>query len=453
MRHRFGACPVPLAALVLAVILPAAARAQDSNYWSLAYGTRSQLLGGVMIGSPGDISSVYYNPGALALAQNVELLISGSAYRYQRLSIDGGSGPGRNLVSSWLAATPSLFAGEIPILDHDRLAYSFLGRHQSNMEMMGRFTAGSEIPPTSPDLSALELDFNQNLSENWFGLTWAHKLSSTLGIGVSPYLGVRSQNTGISAFRSSQDAASTASVFNVSRRFDYLHWRLLARFGLSGVRDSLTYGLVFTTPGLGLFGGGGLRANTTLVDESGQMGHIAGASYQTEIKADYRSPMGVGAGASFGWGATRVHAAVEWNAEVPRYEVMHGDDYIIRTPSGDSTATLIVDQELDAVLNYGVGIERRLSPTLFGYASFHTDYSGRQPTDLANASVSSWDLSHISAGATWHVLRSDLTLGASTAFSSQPVPPSQVTEMIGANADLESHVMMITVLAAWKITF
>lgn len=446
MRHRLGGSVV---LAFLAFILPTSARAQDSNYWSLAYGTRAQLLGGVMIGSPGDISSVYYNPGALALAQNAELLISGSAYRYQRLSVSGGAGQSRDLASSWLGATPSLFAGEIPILDHDRLAYSFLGRHQSNLDMMGRFAT----PPGSPNLSALELDFNQNMSENWFGLTWAHKLSPTLGLGASPYVAVRSQNTGISAFSSSQDVSSTAAVFNVSRNFDFLHWRLLAKLGLSGVRDSLTYGLVLTTPGLGLFGGGGLRANTTLVDESGQMGHIAGASYQTEVKADYRSPMGVGAGASYAWGATRVHVAADWNAEVPRYEVMRGDDYTIRMPSGDSTATLIVDQELDAVLNYGVGIEHRLSPTLFGYASFHTDFSGRKPTDPANASVSSWDLSHISAGAAWHVFRSDLTLGVSTAFSSQKVPPSQVTDIIGVDPDLESQVMMVTGLIAWKVTF
>src|SRR5262245_9406973 len=60
------------------------AGAQDSNYWTNAYGTRSQLLGGVVVGSPGDISSTYYNPGALALTQSTELLLAGNAYQYQR---------------------------------------------------------------------------------------------------------------------------------------------------------------------------------------------------------------------------------------------------------------------------------------------------------------------------------------------------------------------------------
>ena len=46
-----------LAAVVsLAALSATPAFAQDSNYWSTAYGTRARLLGGVVIGSPGDIS-------------------------------------------------------------------------------------------------------------------------------------------------------------------------------------------------------------------------------------------------------------------------------------------------------------------------------------------------------------------------------------------------------------
>jgi hypothetical protein len=43
--------------VLLTLFISATARSQDSNYWSSAYGTRAQLLGGVVTGSPGDISS------------------------------------------------------------------------------------------------------------------------------------------------------------------------------------------------------------------------------------------------------------------------------------------------------------------------------------------------------------------------------------------------------------
>lgn len=86
--------------LLMPVVFAASARAQDANYWSTAFGTRAQLLGGVVTGSPGDISSVYYNPGALALSKSSELLLAGSAYQYQRVAVDNGNGPGKTLVSA-----------------------------------------------------------------------------------------------------------------------------------------------------------------------------------------------------------------------------------------------------------------------------------------------------------------------------------------------------------------
>lgn len=452
MRARVVPRRIALVAVLLAGCFANGALAQDSNYWSQAYGTRSQLLGGAVVGSPIDISSVYYNPGALALAPRVELLLSGAAYRYQRISVDGGGGPGRDLTSSWLAAAPSLFAGELPILDEDRLAYSYLDRQQMSLELSSRYASGSEIP-SAPIRSSFELELSQNVSENWFGITWAHKLSPTLGFGVSPYLAVRSQETGIRMFTSAQDPANSA-VVNVSRDFSYQHWRLLAKLGLSGVRDSLTYGIALTTPGLAVLGSGTLRSNTTLVDESGAVGPVAGASYQKDLDAEFHSPVGAAAGASFGWGASRFHATVDWNAQVSRYEVIRGESFLIRTPSGDSTVTPIVVQELDAVLNFGVGVERQLSPTLIGYASFHTDHSGREALDPANASVTSWNLKHVSAGTSWRVGRSDVTIGGTAAFSSRRVPPLVALNPTGTvSNDLESHVLLFTVLAGWKLVF
>jgi hypothetical protein len=453
MRIRVGRCVVASVVVALAGLSAGSVRAQDSNYWSQAYGTRSQLLGGVVVGSPIDISSVYYNPGALALAPRVELLLSGAAYKYQRVSVDGGSGPGKNLVSSWLAAAPSLFAGEIPVLKNDRLAYAYLDRQEVNLELSSRFSSGSDIPATA-SRSALELQLKQHISEDWFGMTWAHKLSPDLGFGVSPYLAVRSQETGLSYFTSSQDAALTGTVLNVSRNFDYEHWRLLAKLGLSGVRDSLTYGLALTTPGLGVHGGGNLRSNTTRVDETGVTGDLAGASYQKDVKTNFHSPVAIGAGASYGWGSTRIHATAEWNNEVPLYEVMHGASYLIRTPSGDSTVTPIIVQKLDAVFNVGVGIEHQLSSTVIGYAGFHTDNSGRAANEPANASITNWDLKHVSAGASWHVHRSDITFGGTAAFSSQKVSPVTNLNPDGSvDNGLQSHVLFFTVLAGWKLVF
>ena len=453
MRSRIHALVVALGVLGLSAVT---ARAQDANYWSTAFGTRSQLLGGVVTGSPGDISAVFYNPGALALTTSSELLLAGSAYQYQRVAVDDGSGPGKTLVSASFVTVPSLFAGELPILQHDRLAYAFLTRSSMDMEMNRRQTTGVEpiVPIAGAVFAAGEVQLRQNFSESWYGLTWAHKLSPTLGFGVSPFLSVRSQRTRAALLLEGRDAANQAAILSQSREFDYLHWSLLARFGLGGVRDSLTYGITLTTPNLGLFGGGSTNYNNTLVDQTGAIGNIMGASYEPELEAKHKTPLGAGAGASYGFGRSRVHAAIDWNAEVPRYTVLESPDFVIHKPSGDSTVRVVITDRKDAVFNWGVGLEHRFGATVSGFASYHTDLSGRNQDEAPSASVTAWDLHDVAAGVTWHVWRSDFALGLAAAFGSQPTP-SVASPPEGAPAlkDLQTHEVLVTVSLGWKITY
>jgi hypothetical protein len=445
-------------ALVLAAGLvglgAATAHAQDANYWSTAYGTRSQLLGGAVIGSPGDISSTFYNPGALALTKSAEFLLAGSAYQYQRVAVDNGSGPGKTLVSASFVTVPSLFAGEIPILKHDRLAYAFLTRGSMDMEMNNRLVAPALAPITGAAFGAGEVQLKQDFSESWYGLTWAHNLSPTLGFGVSPFLTVHSQRTRAALLLEGLNNTGQSAVLSQSREFDYMYWSLLARFGLSGVRDSLTYGATLTTPNLGLFGGGSTNFNSTLFDETGSIGNIMGASYTPDLKAKHRTPLGAGAGASYGFGGTRIHAAIDWNAEISKYTVLESPEFQIRKPNGDSTAKVVVTDRMDAVFNWGVGLEHRFSNTLIGFASYHTDLSGRNQDEAPSASVTAWDLHDVAAGVNWHVWRSDLALGLTTAFGNQATP-SVATPPEGAPRpqDLQTHEMLVTVSLGWKITY
>jgi hypothetical protein len=223
---------------------------------------------------------------------------------------------------------------------------------------------------------------------------------------------------------------------------------------LSGIRDSLTYGLTMTTPGLGLFGSGSVRQNLLVIDETGTVGNVIGASYQNDLKAKFHSPLGVGAGGSYGFGSTRLHFSAEWIEQVPLYTVIQAMPFTVTTPSGDSTVTPTVTEAARAVVNWGIGVEHRFGPRVFGYASYHTDRSGRLPGDPPRASFTSWNLQHIAAGATFQVKRSDFALGGSTAFSHQPLPqlpprPDGRPTLTG----FQVHELLFAVTLGWKITF
>jgi len=70
--------PRLVAASVLAVVLATTvcspAFSQDTHYWNTQYGPRSMLLSGAVVGSIGDMSATYYNPGALGYIKKPGLL-------------------------------------------------------------------------------------------------------------------------------------------------------------------------------------------------------------------------------------------------------------------------------------------------------------------------------------------------------------------------------------------
>jgi hypothetical protein len=109
---------------------------------------------------------------------------------------------------------------------------------------------------------------------------------------------------------------------------------------------------------------------------------------------------------------------------------------------------------MDAVFNWGVGLEHRFSNTLIGFASYHTDLSGRNQGEAPSASVTAWDLHDVAAGVNWHVWRSDLALGLTTAFGSQATPSvANPPEGAPKPQDLQTHEMLVTVSLGWKITY
>ena len=84
--------------LMAAGALAAPVAAQDNHYWTAQFGNRARLLGGAVVGSATDMSAVYYNPGALALVEKPELLLSGTVFQYETLGVENALGPGELVV-------------------------------------------------------------------------------------------------------------------------------------------------------------------------------------------------------------------------------------------------------------------------------------------------------------------------------------------------------------------
>jgi hypothetical protein len=423
---------VPLAVLWAALALPWAgeAQGQDSHYWATQYGNRSRLLAGAVIGSVDDASSVYYNPGALALLEKAELLLGGNVFQYTNVTYEGAIGGEIDLASNRFKSLPAMLAGEFPFkfLGKNRLAYSYLVRADFDFRIRERgILTGDDV--ALPGLEVLNGDvvLDQNLTESWGGLTWARKLGEW-GFGVSQFIAVRSQRFDFGTTVQAQGVEGEEIVSLQGRDFRYLTWRILWKFGLNRVIDDWQFGVNVTSPSVSLGGNGEIGYDSTFVAEGGPPGVGSGiiTTSQDDLPARSKNPLAVGGGAAFSFGeGRRIHFATEWHGEIQAYDVIDARPFPVGE-TGDSL-TFDVSQELDAVLNAGAGIEYKFSDLLSGYAGFRTDFSAR-PTEVESgdftASVSRWNLYHISGGSTFQVERSDFTLGLVFSFGrSEPFDP------------------------------
>ena len=118
-----------IAGLLIATIsLPALA--QDSHYWTLTYGARASLLGGAVIGSVLDLSATYYNPGALPLIEDIDVVMTSTVFQYPNVWLRDLGGSERDIKSSNLSQVPVVVAGMFRVNWHgqNRVGYSVLSR-------------------------------------------------------------------------------------------------------------------------------------------------------------------------------------------------------------------------------------------------------------------------------------------------------------------------------------
>jgi hypothetical protein len=249
------------------------------------------------------------------------------------------------------------------------------------------------------------------------GLTWAVKLSPKIAFGITPYLSIRNQKTRKHAYAEVIDMVGNVSASIVTQQFDYQNYRLLAKAGFGANFDPLTMGISITTPTLSLSGTGSSLVNLVNTGDASDENALYLANYQQEVAARHNLPFAIGFGAGYKLGEHRIHFSAEWYDAVARYNVM--DTQSFTAQSNGAEYNNIVDSELKSIVNYGFGGEFYLKENLKLYASYATDFSASVPDTKTNLTVSTWDIYHISGGASFQIGRSEITAGLNYAFGSE----------------------------------
>jgi hypothetical protein len=410
-----------------------AAHSQDTNYWTLQYGTRGELLGGVVVGSAVDLSATYYNPGSLSLVIDPSTILTATVFGMETLKITDEDPDQDAVTSRRTGPEPSLFAGSLPVKWFGgRWAYSFLTRQSLDFRLVER--EGSVIALDEPGDTLSyggETLFDQDLGEQWGGLTYSRAIRDNIGIGITLYGVYRSQRRSTRQTVEAFGAGGYGSTLLNWTDFDYKTFRVLAKLGVSADFGKMSTGLAITTRSLLIAGSGSILINRVVVgdaDLDGVDDSRADVSYGKDLDAEYQSPFSIALGGSYEWEKTTLHATGEIFFEIHQYKVMGTGE---PTPSpGVATYPSEFTHALEQVFNWGVGIERRFSEKTTAYISFITDFSANIRNFDQDISVSTWDIYHINGGVAFSIVNTDLTLGGGFAWGKEPMHVQQDSEGI-----------------------
>ena len=133
----------------------------------------------------------------------------------------------------------------------------------------------------------------------------------------------------------------------------------------------------------------------------------------------YQTPFSLAAGMTLKIQKVRLYGSTEWFARVRPYTVVDSAPFAAQS-TGEILST-DVTQELEAVLNWGVGLEWFYSPRFKGYASFTTDDSAKKPGTSTNISLTDWDIHHIVTGGEFIIKKSSVTVGVGFSFGGREI--------------------------------
>jgi len=416
---------------------------QVSHYWNIQYGTRATLLGGAVIGSASDLSATYYNPGAVVLFQDSRFILSTEAYQLDNYTVKDGVTEGKDLEYSTINPAPRFigFDFDFSFLGDDKLVLSILTRQSSNFDFSATIVDSIDILENSPGNEKLTagVDIEKIMDDVWTGFTYSTKLSEKVGLGATLYFAYRyhslRQGTIIQALKSSGDIASGTDIVN----YKYNNLRSLLKAGMGINLNPLTLGFTVTTPSVNIFGSGYASTHFFI---SGVETETFASNFQDEVKSNYNTPWSFGIGGSYQIKKVIVHVSAEWYDAVDKYFVLDTDPY--RAQGSGEIKTNDLTHEAASIINYGIGLDYFVNEKFIISGSFVTDFSAQVKNTATNLSPpSSWNIFHLSAGSTFWIAKSEITVGLGYSFGSEIIqndidltPPSAGEEPTLRNLEL-----------------
>ncbi len=389
------------------------------------------MLSNSVIGGVNDLGALYYNPGRLGLIENPAFLLNVDVFELTKIKFEDAVGEGANRSESSFGSVPSFVAGtfKVGFLKGHHFGYSILQRQNTDIDFNYRNEVLGNVLENFPgeEYFGANIRFNQKVREEWYSLTWSYPFSDKLSIGITSSITRLKSRKGALIELQALTESGDVLQYQFDRNYSIENYGMLWKLGVAGENKLFNWGLTLTTPSVQISSKGtynfeeffsGIDGVSTIPDRFS-------TSRQDKISTDYRHPLAIGGGISFPLNKSELHLSGEWYNGVSKYTLLEATPHISQS-DGDTISFVLVD-DLQSVINFGIGTQIYFSDKLSTYLSVSSDFSAapeiktgfteNQPE--ANNTVFSADFFHFAGGVVLSLKRADVTLGAAYTSAKQ----------------------------------
>lgn len=411
------------------VIIYSKGYGQEANYANYEVGSKATMLGGAVVAGIDNISSAYYNPGALSFIDNSSVSLETSTLFAGVLQIRNGAGDQIDIESSFFDIVPSMIGGIVKSqkIPDWTFAYSVFTMNSSLIEFNVRQLAPSNVIPsfTGQEYYDGAYDYHNRINENWIGVSAGRVIGERFGIGATIFAANFYQD-----FNRNQLAVVTGNVDGVASTLasssinQYMRFRSLAaifKIGLNYVHNRQRIGFTVTTPkiNLDIISKGAISQNINVFDPlvSGMSNSIV--FYGDDITTYHRTPLKLAFGYQYKFTSSLISFSLTYNSPVAEYAMLTSQEVVV-PEVGVLRPSISAYDKANQVFNFSVGYRNDVREGLSILLGAKSDFNYVDDEFLNQSAfipkMSYWDLYHLTGGVIWYNDRANLTLGADYAF-------------------------------------